>query len=149
MVLRPALRDRRPRVTPVMALLLATLALTGVLTYQAVDAAASHGGAARQKHSGARRLLLPGGKAVPSVFRLRPPTWPGSLAWEAAERNHATVDRRHRAHSRGIPARAGLGVRDDSRSRRRGAARRCLLPAPRLGRAARGIRCRARHRPAG
>src|ERR671919_2259585 len=42
MVLRPALRDRRPRVTPVMALLLATLALTGVLTYQAVDAAASH-----------------------------------------------------------------------------------------------------------
>lgn len=42
MVSRPSLRDRRPRVTPVMALLLATLALTGVLTYQAVDAAASH-----------------------------------------------------------------------------------------------------------
>lgn len=35
-------RDRRPRVTPVMLLLLATLGLTGVLTYQAVDAAASH-----------------------------------------------------------------------------------------------------------
>jgi signal transduction histidine kinase len=34
--------DRRPRVTPVMALLLLTLGLTGVLTYQAVDAAASH-----------------------------------------------------------------------------------------------------------
>ena len=35
-------RDRRPRVTPVMLLLLATLGLTGVLTYQAVDAASSH-----------------------------------------------------------------------------------------------------------
>ncbi len=42
MVSRPSPRDRRPRVTPVMALLLATLGLTGVLTYQAVDAAASH-----------------------------------------------------------------------------------------------------------
>src|SRR6266511_3337052 len=42
MVSRPSARDRRPRVTPVMALLLATLGLTGVLTYQAVDAAASH-----------------------------------------------------------------------------------------------------------
>jgi len=38
----PSPRDRRPPVTPVMALLLATLGLTGVLTYQAVDAAASH-----------------------------------------------------------------------------------------------------------
>ena len=35
-------RDRRPRVTPVMLLLLATLGLTGVLTYQALDAASSH-----------------------------------------------------------------------------------------------------------
>ncbi|MBI2403298.1 MAG: HAMP domain-containing histidine kinase [Gemmatimonadetes bacterium] len=35
-------RDRRSRVTPVMLLLLATLGLAGVLTYQAVDAAASH-----------------------------------------------------------------------------------------------------------
>ncbi len=35
-------RDRRPRVTPVMLLLLATLGLAGVLTYQAVDAAGSH-----------------------------------------------------------------------------------------------------------
>jgi signal transduction histidine kinase len=34
--------NRRPTLTPVMALLLATLGLTGVLTYQAVDAAASH-----------------------------------------------------------------------------------------------------------
>ncbi len=42
MVPLPSPRDRRPPVTPVMALLLATLGLTGVLTYQAVDAAASH-----------------------------------------------------------------------------------------------------------
>ena len=35
-------RDRHPRVTPVMLLLLATFALTAVLTYQAVDAASSH-----------------------------------------------------------------------------------------------------------
>jgi len=37
---RPA--DRRPRLTPVMVLLLLTLGLTGVFAYQAVDAAASH-----------------------------------------------------------------------------------------------------------
>lgn len=42
MVPMPSARDRRPRVTPVMLLLLATLALTCVLTYQAVDAARSH-----------------------------------------------------------------------------------------------------------
>ena len=42
MVPLPSPRDRRPRVTAVMALLLATLGLTAVLTYQAVDAAASH-----------------------------------------------------------------------------------------------------------
>lgn len=34
--------SRRPRLTPVMVLLLLTLGLTGVLAYQAVDAAASH-----------------------------------------------------------------------------------------------------------
>ena len=39
--LRPP-SDRRHRVTPVMVLLLLTLGLTGVLAYQAVDAAASH-----------------------------------------------------------------------------------------------------------
>jgi signal transduction histidine kinase len=36
------LNDRRRRITPVMVLLLLTLGLTGVLAYQAVDAAASH-----------------------------------------------------------------------------------------------------------
>ena len=35
-------RDRRPRITPVMVLLLLTLGLAGLLAYQAVDAAASH-----------------------------------------------------------------------------------------------------------
>jgi signal transduction histidine kinase len=34
--------DRRPRLTPVMVLLLLTLGLTGVFAYQAVDSAASH-----------------------------------------------------------------------------------------------------------
>jgi signal transduction histidine kinase len=42
MIPHPASRDRRPRVTPVMLLLLATAALAAVLTYQAVDAASSH-----------------------------------------------------------------------------------------------------------
>ena len=42
MVASPASPDRRPLVTPVMVLLLLTLGFTGVLAYQAVDAAASH-----------------------------------------------------------------------------------------------------------